>query len=257
MLELGDEAFLLNQGERTELYRNIVGAPLVEFFGYKTDGVWLSQADITAAQTAGLTSALSNVFVPGGIKLVDINNDKKIDANDRTVIGSPYPKFIYGITNNFTYKAFDLSFLIQGSQGGQLVNGDPNYNETKRYNRNYNANRWLSPGNPGDGKTPYSTVGFNWMLTDYVVEDASYYALREVIVGYTLPAKIAKAVHLSSLRAYFSAQNLYFHSAANYRGINTEARFTSGPYTTPLIDGYQRGGFPMPKTILFGLDINF
>ncbi|MES2881665.1 MAG: SusC/RagA family TonB-linked outer membrane protein, partial [Bacteroidota bacterium] len=91
VLELGDEAFLLNQGERTELYRNIVGAPLVEFFGYKTDGVWLSQADITAAQTAGLTSALSNVFVPGGIKLVDINNDKKIDANDRTVIGSPYP----------------------------------------------------------------------------------------------------------------------------------------------------------------------
>jgi hypothetical protein len=257
ILELGEEAFLLNQGERTELYLNKVGRPLVEFFGYKTDGVWLSQADITAAQAAGLKSSLSNVFVPGGIKLVDLNGDKKIDANDRTGIGSPYPKFNYGITNNFTYRAFDLSFLIQGSQGGQLVNGDPNYNETKRYNRNYNANRWLSPMFPGDGKTPYSTVGFNWMLTDYVVEDASYYALREVIVGYTLPKKIAKTIHLSSMRVYFSAQNLYFHNADNYRGINTEARFTTGPYNTPLIDGYQRGGFPMPKTILFGLDINF
>jgi TonB-linked SusC/RagA family outer membrane protein len=257
LLEYGEEAYVLNQGERTELYLNQVGSPFIQFFGYKTDGVWLSQAQITAAQTAGLTSGLSNLFVPGGLKLVDINGDNKIDVNDRTVIGSPYPDFTWGITNNFTYKAFDLSFMFQGVQGGQLVNGDPNYNETKRYNKNYNENRWLSPMFPGDGKTPYSTIGFNWMLTDYVVEDASYYCLREVILGYTLPNKIAKTLHLSSMRAYFSGQNLYFHSAANYRGINTEARFTSGPYNTPAVDGYQRGGFPMPRTILFGLDINF
>jgi len=257
ILELGAEAFLLNQGERTELYLNQPGGPLVQFFGYKTDGVWLSQADITAAQAAGLTSTLSNVFVPGGLKLVDINGDNKLDANDRTIIGTPYPKFTWGLTNSFTYKDFDLSFLLQGVQGGQLVNGDPNYNETKRYNKNYNSNRWLSPMFPGDGNTPYSTVGFNWMLTDYVVEDASYYCLREVIVGYTLPQKFAKLIHLSSMRVYFSGQNLYFNTASNYRGINTEARFTTGPYNTPLVDGYQRGGFPMPKTLLFGLDINF
>jgi hypothetical protein len=257
VLELGDEAFILNQGERTELYMNIIGAPFIQFFGYKTDGVWLSQAQITAAQAAGLTSSLSNVFVPGGLKLVDINNDKRIDEKDRTVIGQPNPDFTWGITNSFTYKAFDLSFMFQGSQGGQLVNGDPNYNETKRYNRNYNNNRWLSPMFPGDGHTPYSTVGFNWMLTDYVIEDASYYCLRELIVGYTLPNKLAKSLHLTSLRAYFSGQNLYFNAADSYRGINTEARFTTGPYNTPAVDGYQRGGFPMPKTILFGIDVNF
>lgn len=257
VLELGAEAFLLNQGERTELYMNRVGDPLVQFFGYKTDGVWLSQAQINAAQAAGLTSTLSNVFVPGGLKLVDLNNDNKLNADDRTVIGSPYPKFTWGITNSFNYGNFDLSFMFQGSQGGQLVNGDPNYNETKRYNKNYNKNRWLSPMFPGDGQTPYSTVGFNWMLTDYVVEDASYYCLREVIIGYTLPQKVAKFAHLSSMRVYFSGQNLYFSTGSSYRGISTEARFTSGPYNTPLIDGYQRGGFPMPTTILFGIDINF
>jgi TonB-linked SusC/RagA family outer membrane protein len=257
LLQLGEEAFLLNQGERTELYQNKPGNPLVQFFGYKTDGVWLSQAQITEAQSKGLTSTLSNVFVPGGLKLVDLNGDNKLDANDRTVIGTPYPKFTWGINNNFKYKAFDLSFLIQGIEGGSLINGDPNYNETKRYNKNYNSNRWLSPMFPGDGKTPYSTVGFNWMLTDYVVEDASYYALRELIFGYTLPGKLAKTIRLSSPRVYFSAQNLYFHTPSNYRGINTEARFTSGPYNTPTVDGYQRGGFPMPRTVLFGIDINF
>ncbi|HEX5654289.1 MAG TPA: SusC/RagA family TonB-linked outer membrane protein, partial [Chitinophagaceae bacterium] len=257
ILELGEEAFLLNQGERTELYMNKVGEPLIQFFGYKTDGVWLSQAQIDEARAGGLSSALSNIFVPGGLKLVDVNGDNVINADDRIVTGSPYPSFTWGLTNNITWKAFDLSFMFQGVEGGQLVNGDPNYNETKRYNKNYNKNRWLSPMFPGDGKTPYSTVGFNWMLTDYVIEDASYYALRELIVGYTLPKKLARAAHLGSARLYFSAQNLYFHSASGYRGINTEARFTSGPYNTPLVDGYQRGSFPMPKTYLFGLDINF
>ena len=254
---LGGLDFFLNQGERTEVYKNEVGGQLVQFFGYKTDGVWLSQADINAAQAAGLTSSLSNVFVPGGLKLVDINGDNKIDANDRTVIGNPYPDFTWGITNNLTYKSFDLSFSFQGVQGGQLINGDANYNETKRYNSNYNQNRWLSPMFPGDGKTPYSSIGFNWMLTDYVVEDASFYSLRDILVGYTLPEKWVKKARLSSLRLYFSAQNLFFHSAAGYRGINVEARSTGAQYATPLVDGYQRGGFPIAKTYLFGIDLNF
>jgi len=255
--ELGEEAYLLNQGERTEIYMNRVGDPLIQFFGYKTDGVWLSQAEIDDARAKGLKSSLSNVFVPGGLKLVDTDGDNDIDADDRVVLGSPYPSFTWGINNTLSYKAFDLSFMFQGVQGGKLVNGDPNYNETKRYNKNYNKNRWLSPMFPGDGKTPYSTIGFNWMLTDYVVEDASYYALREVIFGYTLPVKVAKLAHISSARVYFSAQNLFFHSASGYRGINPEARFTTGPYATPLVDGYQRGSFPMPKTYMFGIDINF
>ena len=159
IIELGLEKYLLNQGERTELYYNNVGDPLIQYFGFKTDGVWLSQADIDAAKAKGLTSSLSNVFVPGGLKLIDLNGDNKIDNSDRTVIGNPYPDFTWGMTNTFSYKAFDLSFTLQGSQGGQLINGDPNYNETKRYNRNYNTNRWLSPMFPGDGKTPLLNCG--------------------------------------------------------------------------------------------------
>ena len=235
----------------------MVNSPLIQFYGYKTDGVWLSQKEIDSVRGAGLRSDLSNLFVPGGLKLVDLDGNDTIDVRDRTVVGTPYPKFTWGITNTFTYKAFDLSFMFQGVHGAQVVNGDPNYNETKRINSNYIENRWLSPMFPGDGKTPYSTVGFNWMLTDYVVEDASYYALRELIVGYTLPKKLAGRAGISSARLYFTAQNLYYHFADNYRGINPEGRFTSGPYSNPLVDGYQRGSFPLPKTFLFGLDINF
>jgi TonB-dependent starch-binding outer membrane protein SusC len=257
LLELAGEKYLLNQGERTELYMNMPGQQLIEYFGYRTDGVWLSQAQIDSSKRDGLYSNLSNLFTPGGLKLVDVDGNDTIDTRDRVVIGSPYADFTWGITNNVTYKAFDLSFTLQGSKGGQLINGDPNYNETKRINKNYNKNRWLSPMFPGDGKTPYSTNGFNWMLTDYVVEDASYFALRELIIGYTLPKKLTSAVRLNSARFYFSASNLYFNSASGYRGINTEARYSSGPYASPLLDGYQRGGFPMPKTYMFGIDVNF
>ena len=95
------------------------------------------------------------------------------------------------------------------------------------------------------------------MLTDYVVEDASYFALREVNIGYNLPANLAKKIGLSSLRLYTSGQNLFFQSANGYRGINPEGRSTSGPYGSALIAGYQRGAFPIPKTYVFGIDINF
>ena len=175
-----------------------------------------------------LPAVIANLLVPGGLKIVDIDGNGRIDANDRTVLGNPYPDFIWGITNNFTYKDFDFSFFFQGVQGGSVIGGDANYNETKRYNKNYNSNRWVSPAFPGDGKTPYSTLGLNWMLTDYVVEDASFYALREVLVGYTLPDKWTKKAKISSLRVYFSGQNLFYHKAASFRGLNPEARNTSG-----------------------------
>ncbi|QBN17446.1 SusC/RagA family TonB-linked outer membrane protein [Flavobacterium nackdongense] len=255
--ELGKENYLRSQGERTEVYQTMVGDPLVQYYGFKTDGVWLSQAQIDEAKAAGITSPLAQLFIPGGLKLVDLNGDKIIDNNDRTIIGNPYPDFIWGMTNVFTYKAFDLSFSFQGSQGGQLINGDPNYNETKRTNLNYTKNRWVSAMFPGDGKTPYETSGFNWMLTDYVVEDASYVAIRDITIGFTMPDEFAKKCLVNGLRLYFSGQNMYFYTPSNYRGINTEGRSTSGAYSSTLIDGYQRGAFPIPKTVVFGLDINF
>lgn len=255
VLELGNEAYLQYEGERNELYRNIVGGPLIQFYGFKTDGIWLSQQEIAAS---GLTSPFRDAFNAGQLKIVDVNHDGVIDNNDRTLLGSPYPDFKWGVTNTINYNNFDLSFTFQGSQGGKLINGDPNYDETKKLVRAYNDNRWISPSNPGDGQTPtYNKNGFNWMLTDYVIEDASYYALREIILGYKVSESSIKQLKMNGLRLYMTIQNLYFHKAKGYRGINPEARLTSGPYASSLIGGYQRGGFPIPRTFVFGVDINF
>lgn len=255
--ELGAEKYLRNQGERTEIYQTKVGDPLIQFYGFKTDGIWTSQQQIIDAKANGLTTTLPSLFTVAGLKLVDVNGDKIIDNNDRTVIGNPYPDFTWGITNTFNYNAIDLTFSFQGVQGGQLINGDPNYSDTRSRNTNYNANRWISPEHPGDGKTPYEDVGFNWLLTDYVVEDASYFALRDVNLGYTLPQSFCSQIGLSSIRLYTSGQNLYFHSAKSYRGINPEGRSNTGSYASAIVGGYQRGSFPIPKTLVFGVDINF
>ena len=137
---------------------------------------------------------------------------------------------------------------MQGVQGGELINGDPNYGETKSYNTNYNSNRWISPQNPGDGRTPYEDTGFNWMLTDYVVEDASYFALREVNLGYNFPANLVKKIGLSSLRLYTSGQNLDIsdltafkdgYAITKYKNV-TRTGATGSSLTFPDVD------FPLP-----------
>lgn len=257
LVELGGEPYQYNYGERNEIYAAIVGQPAIQFFGYKTDGIWTSQAQIDEAKAAGQTSTLSKYFQAGGLKFVDVNGDNKIDINDRTTLGSPFPDFTWGITNTFKYKGFDLSILLQGVQGGKLINGDANYNESRRYNVKFNENRWISAANPGDGKTPYYTNGENWLLTDYVLEDASYASIRNVILGYTIPQKFSKKLGLSGIRIYSSVDNLLYLMGSSYRGINPEARATSSQYSSPLIDGYQRGAFPIARTYTFGLDVNF
>ncbi|WP_418263223.1 SusC/RagA family TonB-linked outer membrane protein [Flavobacterium faecale] len=227
----------------------IIGQPLVSYFGYKTDGVWTSIQQIAAS---GYTTTLTNGLKEGGLKIVDINGDNKIDTNDRTILGNPYPDFSYGFTNKLTYKNLDLNFTIQGVKGGQLINGDTNYNESKERNLNYMANRWVSPSNPGDGQTPYTTNGFNWLFTDNAIEDASYMTLREVSLGYNVGKTTLKTLGLTNLRFFLSGQNLLFFANKDYRGINIEARTSQ---SDALHAGYQRGAYPIQRTILAGIEV--
>lgn len=255
LLELGGEPFQYNYGERNEIYAAIVGQPSIQFFGYKTQGVWKSADEITAS---GITSAITNFAVPGGLRYADTNGDNIVNTDDRVVLGTPFPDFTWGFSNAFKYKSFDLNVLVQGSQGGKVINGDAYYNETKRFNKKFNSNdRWLSAMYPGDGNTPYFTTGADWMVSDYVLEDASYISLRNVILGYTLPKKSLKKYGLNTVRVYASADNLAYFMGKGYRGINPEARVTSNAYSSPLVTGYQRGAFPLMQTFTFGLDLNF
>ncbi len=250
LLDLGGPEQLISQGEREEMYIARVGYPLIQFYGYETNGIWLSQDEINSNPSYNGDAA-------GGLRTVDQNDDGTVDADDFTAIGSPYPDFTWGVSNRITYKRADFSFLFQGSQGGELWNGDGYYNETKRYNKAYSTGRWVNSENTGDGQTPYENNGINHLLTDYLIQDASYFALKDLSVGYTFDDKLLRKLGMQSLRLYASFQNLWFHTNSDYKGINIEARSTSSNYESPLINGYQRGAFPIQRTYNFGLELTF
>ncbi len=251
LLELSGEERLISTGERNETYLAQVGHRAISFFGYKTDGVYLNQADLDASPH--LASA-----TPGSLKIVDINDDGVINDKDRTVIGNPFPKATWGISNTFRWKGFDLYFLIQGVSGLDVFNGDGYYTESKKFNRNYVKDRWISAEYPGNGRTPtVGSAGISWEFTDYMIEDGSFVALRDVVLGYTFDKKKLKKAGLNSLRLYASGQNLLYFWGKSYRGINPEARVTTGSYSSPLVNGYQRGGFPIQSTVNIGFELNF
>ncbi|MCD8166898.1 MAG: TonB-dependent receptor [Bacteroides sp.] len=250
LLDLGGDERQINKGERQESYLAQVGKPAIQFYGFKTIGVWNSQEEIDSNPSTAKCK-------PGGLRIWDADGNGVIDDDDRVPLGNPFPDFIWGMTNTFRYKNFDLTIAMQGVQGLDVYNGDGFYIESKRYNWKYAKNRWITAENPGDGKTPYHGEGTDMEFTDYYIEDGSYWSLRDIVLGCKLPKKAVKKLNANNVRLYGSVQNAYVHFAKSYRGVNPESRMTSGNYTSPLIDGYQRGGFPMQRTFTFGIDINF
>jgi len=250
LLEIGGEERLISEGERNELYLARVGDPLIQYYGFKTAGVWNNSEEIAAnPHFAG--------DVPGGLRIVDVTGDGVLNDEDRVPLGSPYPDFTWGMTNTFRIGNFDISFLLQGVQGVTVLNGDVFYNESHKYNKAYLKDRWVSDSHRGSGKVPYGKTGYNIMFTDYPLQDASYMCLRDFTVGYTFPKHIVRKLHLSGLRLYVTGTNLFYIWSDDYKGVNPESRMTTGTYDNPMISGYQRGGFPLTSTVTFGIDLNF
>ncbi|GAL01715.1 putative outer membrane protein [Nonlabens ulvanivorans] len=110
LISLGGEEQFINNGEREDQYISRVGEEAIQFYGYRSIGVWQSQAEIDDPLNAS-----SAEDAPGGIRVADINGDGVITTADRTTLGSPFPDFTWGISNTFKYKGFDLYFLWQGS----------------------------------------------------------------------------------------------------------------------------------------------
>lgn len=250
LLEYGGESQAISLGERNESYIAKVGGPLIQYYGYKTIGVWNNVDEIAA-------NPHNSSDVPGGLRVWDANDDGAITPEDYTVLGDPYPDFTWGMTNTVTWGAFDLSVLFQGVQGITVFNGDVYYNETHKWNTAYIKNRWVSEEYKGDGMTPYQKKGIDILLTDFPLQDASYIALRNLTLGYTLPKKVAKKLNINGLRLYVSGNNLCYFWTSDYKGINPESRSTSSQYASPLVGGYQRGGYPLTSTVTLGIDVNF
>ena len=211
-------------------------------------GVWQDDAELNSLPR-------SSDDAVGGIRVEDINGDGIIDADDRTSLGSPFPDFNWGFSNTFKYKGLDLFFLFQGSQGAEVFYGDGYYTEPRYLHRDFVTGRWFNEN--FTATKPREKLGRDWVLTDYLIRDASYISLREVILGYSIPKKWLEKTKLDKVRIFASAQNLLYLMADDFPGLNPEGLSTSGVYSSPLISGYQRGTYPIQKQFTLGIDINF
>ncbi|OHX64086.1 SusC/RagA family TonB-linked outer membrane protein [Flammeovirga pacifica] len=218
------------------------GHPVASFYGY------VVEKEIPIEN-------IKNPFYPingqsQDIYVKDLNGDGIIDPDDRTILGSPYPKLIWAINNTINYKNFDLSFMFQGSHGAKVRNMDPQYvNNQFSSNQDYITDET----DPNFFKDADKVV--QRIFTDDIVMDASYITLRNLNVGYQLPKGPLNKVGIKSMRVYVAAQNLIYIMGSDYRGYNPEG--INQGLDTPLTYGYQRGAAPIHRTFSAGLNINF
>ena len=221
-----------------------IGRPIGSFYGYKVAGVYQNAEEVKQYPS-------QQTVKPGDLRFEDINGDGIINSQDRTFLGSPIPKFIFGLSLALEYAGFDLSADVNGVSGNKILNskkmargfGLPNYEASFLY-------RWTGPGTSNTEPRIMNGGYPNFSVSTNYIEDGSFIRLRNVALGYTVPQKLLKKVYLSSLRAYVSANNL--QTWTRYSGYSPE--IGSGAVTRVGIDG---GIYPIAKTLLFGLQVGF
>ncbi|MCE7072246.1 TonB-dependent receptor [Dyadobacter sp. CY327] len=271
VLQLGPGNAPIQYVDNVVTVRTEVGQPVSNFYGYVFDGVFNNQGEIDAYPHHASTT-------PGDPRVRDVNGDGKISDADRTILGNYQPDFTAGITNTVGYKGFELSFLFQGSFGGEIANNNVRYLGTWDNGRNFFEsmyNYWRSEAQPGDGKhfkPSVNYLGLQKQFSSYWVEDASFVRLRNVRVSYSLPAKWTNKLKIGSARVYVNAENVHLFS--KYTGydpenttygttsysssMETAGSYSSGNAPVPgAFQGVDYGSYPLPRTITVGIKADF
>ena len=244
-----------------------IGQPVGEFYGYKSLGIFQSQNQIDLLnQNSVKQNPLFPYYQkagnqPGDRYFADVNGDGHVDATDQTSLGSPLPKFYGGFNVDVTYKSWDFNLFFYGVYGNKILNYVQNTLQTfenrgfagvENVSQEYYANAW-TPTNPSN---KYSRVSYNddaigsSAPSSAWIENGSFLKLKNFIVGYTLPASMSSMAHISKLRIYVSAQNLF--TITSYTGLDPEIGLQNGNATQ---NGVDNGTYPSSKFYTIGLNL--
>jgi TonB-linked SusC/RagA family outer membrane protein len=254
-----------------------VGGPVSQFYVFKTDGL-LTRNDFGVGPDGNYDKShplvpVMSGQIPGNVKFVDTNHDGAITDADRVACGNNVPDLLFGFTNHFTYKGFELTVFLQGQLGGDVYYlATRNINYGKRQNNMLVG--WLrcykdtyKGGDPipyelgvdmsWDGKTPNPWgIGANGVNentgTDRWIYDASYLRIKNVNLSYLLPPSIVRKLHVRQVRVYTSIENLY--TFTKYMGnpdVNSYAP------NNPMVKGVDYSTYPLTKKYTVGLNVTF
>ena len=249
LINAGNESGILDRGsvhQMGTIIRGENGQPFPYYYGYKTDGVFQNWDEVRAYTNAegGLIQPDAQ---PGDFRYQDLNGDGSITAEgDRTNLGKCVPSWTFGFNVGFDWKGIDFSMVWQGVAGNKIFDATrrtdiPTMNQPK-----YVLNRWTGEGSTNE--YPRFTVtdpNQNWSkASDFFIKDASYLRLKNVTLGYTLPAKWTNKVFVKKLRVYASCENAF--TFTKYDGFDPE-----------IADYVDRGIYPQARTVQFGASITF
>ena len=243
------------------LTRTSVGDPISSIYGFQVLGIFQSQSEAAAWAPYGSTG----YNAPGKFKYADINNDGEINDDDRTIIGNPHPEFVYGINLNLAYQNFNLNLFGNGVQGNDVYNyvryfADFNTFQGNRSTRALNE-AW-QPSNPSAPRAQWVAANPNATspimdandqissrTSSYLIEDASYFRLRNIQLTYSFDDAINTALGISGGQVYLQGQNLF--TITNYSGLNPEIQTGND-----IQLGYDGGFMPVSKTLIIGLNVS-
>jgi TonB-dependent starch-binding outer membrane protein SusC len=232
---------------------NKLGQPMGAFYGYVADGLFQTDAEATASGQPGAKI--------GRIKFRDVNGDGKITADDRTIIGSPHPKFTGSLDLGYRYGNFDISSTVFGTFGNDIFDNQKEWYIFREFNTNVRkdllANSW-TPSNP-NAKYPRIDISdtYSSALSSFYVEDGSYVRVRNLQLGYNVPSTLSR--WLSATRVYVQAENLF--TITGYNGLDPSlpaADVTgAGGNISDQYRGIDRGSYPSSRTFSVGITASF
>jgi TonB-linked SusC/RagA family outer membrane protein len=230
--------------------RNQLGYGLSSFYGFKVLGLFQSKAEVDAAPAQDGKGV-------GRFRYADLNSDGKIDANDRTYLGSPIPKFTGGVNFTLTYKGFDLSAYVYTSIGNKIFNVSkwftdfyPSFSGAAISER---VKESWTPQNTGATIPIFETASnfsTNTQASSFYVENGSYLRLQNVSLGYNLPKSILDKLKLNRVHLYASTNNLF--TVTKYQGLDPQV---GGNADTNF--GIDVGNYPLTKSFTVGLNLGF
>lgn len=227
--------------------RSYVGKPLLAFFGYKVLGVYQNQAEIAADPSAPANA------VPGDLKYQDQQKQGEpgygvINDDDRVILGSYFPNFMYGGNIGITYKSFDFSANFMGQAGNKILNrkrGELIWTADGNLDADLAINRWHGEGT--SNKYPSSAglrKGWNQKMSDYFVEDGAFWRIQNVQLAYNLKGKQLSGVQIPETRISLTAERPL--TVFKYNGFNPE-----------VANGIDAQTYPIPAVYTIGLNVKF
>ena len=286
VLNLGGASTIISDGAERQYITHITetGQPIGMFYGYKVAGMVRASdtaninADTKVYSANGQTFpkgyvlkgpprslAQTNPLRPGDLYFKDVNGDGVVNANDLSIIGSPYPKFTYGFSLSASYKAIDASASFAGSYGNQVLDGQDYYLFNMEGSGNQYevvSQRYRSESQPGNGHvyraSRAGTQSNSTRLSTFYLQDGSFLRCTNISIGYNLPdISVLHRAGLSAIRVYAGVNNVF--TITKYKGYNPEVdyNYSVGSSTANLTPGVDYGVYPLVRAYNMGVHVTF